>query len=235
MYKLSPVKRLTVTEQVMEQIAELIISGKIKVGEKLPTERDLALQLNVTRARVREALRALSLVGLITIKAGEGSFVNEQDKPIPSDTIVWLFHHERNNIEEIYAARKLIESEIYLEASKFITNEDIENLQKILATLSQSDDLSSEEFLTLLDSFDLNMGQICNNSIFDKLMQTIISLRKESSLNILNVPGSRKNSVKARQTLLDNMKERNEEGVAQAVINIFKSSRDFYNTIISNS
>ncbi|WP_258171275.1 FadR/GntR family transcriptional regulator [Paenibacillus sp. R14(2021)] len=55
------VRKITVTEQIMEQIAELITSGQLQPGEQLPTERDLAVQLGVTRGRVREALRATRL------------------------------------------------------------------------------------------------------------------------------------------------------------------------------
>ncbi|WJH33144.1 GntR family transcriptional regulator [Paenibacillus sp. CC-CFT747] len=60
MVQIKSVKRITVTEQIMEQIVQLIRSGELQAGQQLPNERDLAEQFGVTRGRVREALRALS-------------------------------------------------------------------------------------------------------------------------------------------------------------------------------
>lgn len=75
--EITPVKKVTITEQIMEQLATQIIDGKLAAGEQLPTERELAVVFNVTRSRVREALRALSLIGMIVIKPGEGTFVSD--------------------------------------------------------------------------------------------------------------------------------------------------------------
>ena len=73
---IKPIKKVTLTEQIMQQIASQIISGQLKPGEKLPTERAFAEMFEVNRGRIREALRALSLIGLVNIKPGEGSFVS---------------------------------------------------------------------------------------------------------------------------------------------------------------
>lgn len=234
MLKIESIKRVTVTEQVMEQIAQLITSGQLKPGEQLPNERDLAAMFNVTRGRVREALRALSLVGLITIKAGEGSFVNKQEVPIPADTIVWMFHNERNNLDEIYAARKLIESEVYLTAAKHATEQDIAYLEELLQSLSEMKPDEVDSILSLLEKFDMYMGQISQNKIYDKLMQTIIYLRRESSYKILAVPGSIENSLKTRTELVAAMREGDMAKVKRAIDHIFKSAKKFFGSIISN-
>jgi GntR family transcriptional regulator, transcriptional repressor for pyruvate dehydrogenase complex len=230
-----PIKRVTVTEQVMEKIAELITSGKLKPGEKLPTERDLAEQFQVTRGRVREALRALSLIGLITIKAGEGSFVNHQENPIPADTIVWLFHNERHNIEEVYAARKLIETEVYMTAAVFAEkagieklNEHIQSLRKILKAGG-----NLELFAAQLDEFDLFMGEICGNQIYAKLMQTIVHLRRETSNKILKVPGSMESSLKSREQIVECILKNNIDQLKQAIEISFSKAKKFYESIIS--
>ena len=105
-----PLKKVTLTEQVMERLAGMITSGQLKPGDKLPNERDLAELFGVTRSRVREALRALSLVGMLTIKPGDGSFVSEEGAKIPEETVMWMYYQEMRRHDEIYAARNLIES-----------------------------------------------------------------------------------------------------------------------------
>ncbi|XEC92640.1 FadR/GntR family transcriptional regulator [Paenibacillus tarimensis] len=234
MVSIQPVKKITVTEQVMEQIASLIRSGELAPGQQLPNERDLAKQFGVTRGRVREALRALSLVGLITIKAGEGSFVKPQEEPIPSDTIVWMFHNELNNLDDVYAARKLIESEVYLTAVRHAASGDIVRLENIAGKL-QEVKTEPQRFLDLLDQFDLWTGDICGNRIYAKLMQTIVYLRRETSLKLLSVPGAIENSIQSRTELLEALKSKNIEQMEKAVADFFGRSKTFYKKIGGNA
>jgi GntR family transcriptional repressor for pyruvate dehydrogenase complex len=230
--KIEAVKKVTVTEQIMEKIADLITTGQLKPGEKLPNERELATQLGVTRGRVREALRALSLVGLITIKAGEGSFVTEREMPIAADTIVWMFHNELHNIDEVYAARKLIESEIYLTAAKNITEEQLRQLEAKMEVITRlREPFSTETVLQYLDDLDGYIGEICGNRIYVKLMQTIIHLRRETSLKVLQVPGAVENSIKTRTALIEALKSGDQKKVKKAVDDFFKSSKKLYESI----
>ena len=71
----SPIKNTKVYEQVIDQIKEMINEGTLKKGDKLPSERDLAQQLNVGRTSIREAIRALEVIGLIDCKQGEGNYI----------------------------------------------------------------------------------------------------------------------------------------------------------------
>lgn len=233
MYDIRAVKRVTVTEQIMEQIAQLITSGQIEPGKKLPNERELAEQFKVTRGRVREALRALSLIGLITIKPGEGTFVKEQEVNLPAQTITWMFHNELHNLDEVYAARKLIESEVYLTASASATSEQYAALDQMLQSITHAQESeSAKQFLDLLDAFDLYMGKICGNLIYGKLMQTIVHLRRETSLKLLNVPGAIEQSVNSRSRLLDAFKSKDPENIKKSVDSFFDKSKEFYDSII---
>ncbi|MFC5653665.1 FadR/GntR family transcriptional regulator [Paenibacillus solisilvae] len=232
MVQIKSVKRITVTEQIMEQIVQLIRSGELKPGQQLPNERDLAEQFGVTRGRVREALRALSLVGLITIKSGEGSFVNRRQEPIPPETIVWMFHHELDNLDEVYAARRLIESEVYLTAAAHNEPQELQPLHDILSALPAV--LNPEEpelFLDQLDRFDLHVGGICGNRIYAKLMQTIVYLRRETSIKLLRVPGAMENSIQNRTVVLEALEESSVPKMKLAVDAFFDQSKQFYQHI----
>jgi GntR family transcriptional repressor for pyruvate dehydrogenase complex len=236
MFEIKAVKKITVTEQIMEQIAGLITSGLLSPGEQLPNERDLAEKFQVTRGRVREALRALSLVGLITIKAGEGSFVNEKWMPLASETIIWMYHSEIHNLDEVYAARQLIESEVYLTAASNATNEEKAHLHAILQLIAEAKGVTNPSaFLDLLDTFDLYMGDISRNGIYAKLMQTIVHLRRETSLKLLNVPGAIENSMEMRSSLLKSFDSSDQKIVKDALKAFFKNSKQFYDNIIRKS
>jgi DNA-binding FadR family transcriptional regulator len=232
--KFETIKKVTVTEQIMDRIADLIVRGEIPAGTKLPNERDLAEQFGVARGRIREALRALSLIGLITIKPGEGSYVTYREQPLPAGTITWLFHDEIHNLEEVYEARKLIESAVYLSAAKHLNAEHLERLDGMLNAIAAHRDpkiADAAKFMNLLDQFDLYIGEICGNRIYGKLMQTIIHLRRDSSLKILQVPGAIENSIDTRSGLLDALKSGDTAKIKKAINHFFKSSEKFYQNI----
>lgn len=70
---------MTVTEDIIDSLGQQIVDGKYLPNEKLPNERDLAAQFGVARGRIREALRGLSMAGLVEIKRGNGTFVKHPD------------------------------------------------------------------------------------------------------------------------------------------------------------
>src|SRR5437870_9542061 len=74
---IAPVKSTRIYEEIVRQIKAMIAEGRLKSGDQLPPERDLAEKFLVSRTSVREALRALESVGLIEIRPGEGTFVRE--------------------------------------------------------------------------------------------------------------------------------------------------------------
>ena len=71
------VKNKKVYEEVIEQIKDMIYNGILKKGDKLPSERDMVEELQVSRTSVREALRSLEVIGLIESRQGEGNFIKE--------------------------------------------------------------------------------------------------------------------------------------------------------------
>jgi DNA-binding FadR family transcriptional regulator len=69
------VKKVRISDTVVDQIVVLIEEGKLKVGDQLPSERELVIQLDVGRASVREALRILEAQGVIEVKPGKGIYI----------------------------------------------------------------------------------------------------------------------------------------------------------------
>ena len=89
---LNPVKNIKVYEVIMEEIKDIVKKGELKSGEKLPSERELADKLEVSRTSVREALKALTMLGLIESKHGEGNFIksNFENSLLEPLSIVFL-------------------------------------------------------------------------------------------------------------------------------------------------
>lgn len=226
-------KKVTLTEQIMEQIASQIASGKLKPGERLPNERVMGEMFNVTRSRVREALRALSLIGLIEIKPGDGSYVSKNKPHLPEETISWIFHEEIHNLDEIYAARKLIEEEVYLTAFAVAGPEDIIRMQSLMDQMEECErqEANPETYHRLLDDYDLLIGRICGNQIYNKLMQTIVMLRKDISRKLLNTGGAISHSLKLRRKIHDAFIQHDKPLLKKTLRTFYQSSRKFYDAI----
>ncbi|MPM41546.1 hypothetical protein SDC9_88201 [bioreactor metagenome] len=222
--------KVTLTEQVMQQLAAKIISGELKPGEKLPPERELSQMLEVSRSRIREALRALSLIGFVTIKPGGGTFVGNQIDEMPEETIVWLFRQKVSNYHEVYEARRLIETAVYLACFERKTEDIVINIRKHVTLLAQAyaDDCSAEKFNALLEGLDIYVAQNCGNDVFYKLMQTIILLRREAALKILESPYERKSSVEKRSLVALEFERGDCKSVSKAINAFFDNSvKDF--------
>lgn len=222
--------KVTLTEQVMQQLATKIISGELKPGEKLPPERELSQMLEVSRSRIREALRALSLIGFVTIKPGGGTFVGNQIDEMPEETIVWLFRQKVSNYHEVYEARRLIETAVYLACFDRKTDDIVINIRKRVTILAQAyaDDCTPEKFNALLEGLDIYVAQNCGNDVFYKLMQTIILLRREAALKILESPYERKSSVEKRSLVALEFERGDCKSVNKAMSAFFDASvKDF--------
>jgi len=224
--EITPVKKVTITEQIMEQLATQIIDGKLAAGEQLPTERELAVVFNVTRSRVREALRALSLIGMIVIKPGEGTFVSDNKVLIPDKTITWIYHKELNNVEDIYAARQLIETDIYLSCFDRANRKIVAQMRKLINEIAADGwrKISSVEFLENLNNLDLYVGSECGNGIYFKLMQTLVLLRTESSIKILNSSAARKSAIMHREKIVCAFEEESRDLLEQRLNEFFEDS-----------
>src|SRR5437868_13875859 len=105
--------------QIADQLRALIERGEFAVGSRLPPERDLAVQLGVSRPSVREALIALEIQGLVEVRVGAGIFVAQAERP-PTVPI-----NEGQGPFELLRARWLIEGEIAALAAREATKADL--------------------------------------------------------------------------------------------------------------
>src|SRR5256886_11731425 len=109
---LAPIKSTRIYEEIVRQIKGMIAEGRLKSGDQLPPERDLAEKFLVSRTSVREALRALESVGLIEIRPGEGTFVREISVEALIEPLPLVMASHRGAIAEPFEARRRVESAV---------------------------------------------------------------------------------------------------------------------------
>lgn len=136
----NPVRSEKIYQQVNRQVQELILSGELKKGDKLPGERQLAEMLNVSRASVRESLRSLEIMGLLESRAGEGNFVSDSKTPILLEPLSIMFKLNNGTFRDILEIRKVLEVEAAgLAAARMTKDQELE-LRSLFQSMEESDD-----------------------------------------------------------------------------------------------
>lgn len=171
---LNPIKNTKVYEQVIEQIKGMIVDGTLKKGDKLPSERDLVEQLQVSRTSIREALRAMEIIGLIDCKQGGGNFVREDFKNNLFEPLSIMFMLEKGNPIEIIEVRKIIEVETAVLAAERITQEELDSLRLIVEGLKQS--TNEEEAVKIDKRFHYEIARASKNKLIITILNAISSL-----------------------------------------------------------
>jgi DNA-binding FadR family transcriptional regulator len=173
-------KQNRIFQDVVEQIQEAIIQGHLKVGDRLPAERELKEMLQTSRSTLREALRVLEQKGLIEIKLGMGG--GAVVKPISSDVIAesldLLIRSRQVPLHYIAEFRQRVEGDVVRLAAERKTNADIEALEKLLDEARKCIERGPEavpDFITADINIHQYFSKITGNPIYISIFKTILN------------------------------------------------------------
>lgn len=179
MKSFTPIKQVRVSEEVAEQLKELILSGHLKAGDKLPSERDLAEKFRVSRLAVREALRSLQGAGFASARQGSGGGVFVTDLTFEQLTNAYLnlFVAGKISIAELLELRLLVEPRVAFSAAKGISPYYKELLKQTLAeeglpVSGLHEDVERKTRIHLI------LAEMCGNRFFEGLVRSIMKLAK---------------------------------------------------------
>jgi len=190
--KMEPIKRSRLSEQVLDQIKKAIKDGVYKTGDQLPNERDLAEQLEVSRASVREALRTLGNMGFIESRVGVngGTYVKEMTIDNIMDPFSEMLGNEHQIILEMIDFRLVIETEYARIAAEFRTEKDLLLIRENLELMQQEVE-QNKIGLDGDNGFHDAIAMATHNSVFLKMLQvskSLLSRTRETTLSIKGQP-----------------------------------------------
>ncbi len=181
------IKKLNISETIVDQIKDMILSGKLKVGDKLPSERELTELLDVSRSSVREAMRSLHSMGIVDIRSGEGTYLNDNTN-ILSDHFKLQNLLNRFSRLELIEARQMLELEIIKLATLRGTKEEFNYLEEMYhETLKYENNL--QEFIKADFNFHLAIAEVANNKYLAEMLNTTKELLMEVNLEVMKIPG----------------------------------------------
>lgn len=170
---LRPVSRTTLADDIFNQLLRLMDNGKLIPGEKLPPERELAEKFGVGRSTVREALRALSMIGILEAQPGNGTFVVES--PVSSFLSPFILGDDvaKENVPHLMEARLFLEVKLAALATERGSDEERSLIQQCFDDMLDSED-DPTRYLSENWNFHRAIGQAAHNSY---LFQMFLMLR----------------------------------------------------------
>ena len=178
-----PVRQVRAFEEVAEQLKEAIILGDFKAGDKLPSERELAEQFQVSRVTIREALRSLKNKGFVTTRQGAtgGAFVTDLSYEHLVSAFVDLFMSNKISVPELFEVRALVEPEIARLAAERVTPYYAHRLKEALRA-EKLPVASAGEDVDRKSAVHFILAEMCGNRFFEGLVRSTMGLTRKAIL-----------------------------------------------------
>ncbi|MEJ1089516.1 FadR/GntR family transcriptional regulator [Microbacterium sp. Mu-80] len=211
----SPLSPKPLWTAAVEQIRELIESGEIPVGARLPAERDLCRQLGISRISLRESLRVLQSTGYVETRPGSGTYARlpepVHDAPI-SDWIAKDLH-----ILELFELRRAVEPGIAGLAALRRDEEHLSAMEATLVEMTEGDDFDHPKAVAADAEFHRLLGYCIDNTAITTLVDQIQDVAGVERRLSLSVPGQRRRAVDDHRRILEAVRRGDEAAATSAM------------------
>lgn len=198
------VKKLSVVDLVVKALLKEFHDSAWQPGTQLPSERELAEQLGVSRNALREALKQLQFMGMISIRHGEGVFVNALDHTAFFKHLGTLIQLDSTAIDELIEARIAIESTTSRLSATRATADDLEAIEMYTGMSNSESDAA--EFSRTDTSFHLAIAEAAHNRVLLHLFRHIQGALAEQQELIAAIPGIQRISADYHRRIFEAIK-----------------------------
>jgi len=230
---MEPVRKMPITDQVVDKIRTSIIEGTFEEGKKLPTEQDLCSSLRVSRSTVREAFRVLQTMGYVELKPGRGAFVLSAAPDASVDVRDW-FRVNAPKLTDFIEVRKAIESLAIKIAVERGTEEEYRKLFEInesFITAVEEDDVKGMAFLD--EEFHREIVDMSHNSLLININGLVAQAFKKYRSISFQVRKNALNAVEPHRTILAALKKRNRDEAVKSIESHLTMAKDDMEAVIS--
>jgi DNA-binding FadR family transcriptional regulator len=163
---------VAVTDEAIEKIKAMIVSGALRAGDRLPKEADLAAELGLSRSSLREAVRALSLINILDVRRGDGTYVTSLEPAVLLEALSFIVDFHRDaSVLEFLQVRRILEPAATAMAAERVTDAEVADLRELLDRLGphpEVDDLVASDL-----EFHRRIAASSGNSVLCSLLDTI--------------------------------------------------------------
>jgi GntR family transcriptional regulator, transcriptional repressor for pyruvate dehydrogenase complex len=169
------VSRDALPDQIAARLIDLITERQLKAGDRLPPERELAASMGVSRSSLREALRALAMLGVAEMRHGDGTYLTTLDATSLMRPVGLVLALSDSGLEELFEARKLVEPGLAALAAERISAADAEDLcQCAQASAAALED--AEAFMFADIELHARIARAASNAVLERLLDSIAGM-----------------------------------------------------------
>jgi len=208
--------RSTLSEEIASRLLELIKAEKLRPGDKLPAERNLAAAMKVSRPVLREALRALAIMKVVEIRQGAGTYITALEPQQLVSHLDFVFSKDTVALAKVLEARRVLEVGNVRLAAARIEPHQVENLEGILVELRAAVD-DADRFSNLDIAFHNAVCDAADNFLLAQFMRIINTLAKVSRERTGATRGVRERALRDHEPILAALKAQDSAAAARAM------------------
>ena len=232
--KIKRVTKISISDEIAKQIMDLISRGELKPGDHLPSERELCKDFGASRSSLREALRCLSIVGVLNARVGEGTSVTEDGEKFLRKIIEWRLITERHDIENLLEVRMALEGVSAAKTARHATPEQVEVLRKLVTKMQGS--LKDEKAFAALDlEFHVAIAGASRNELVSDLIALVRGQLLKALHKVLVVPHALPAALKEHTAVYDAIERRDPDGARKAMQAHLKAHLERYTAANRNN
>ena len=211
-----PILRESVAEKVVQRVLGLVKAGNLKPGDKLPSEKELMVIFSVSRPTLREALRALSILGVTTTRKGDGSYVSELKAKDLLRPLEFFVSIEENSLDDIFECRQLLECEMVRKADLKVTDAEIAEFQSLINIQKREVEdplafrISDQQFHELL-------ATVSGNPVLARVADGMYNMGMEARRRATDIDGVIAQSIEDHQKIVDALRQHDPDRAAKAM------------------
>ncbi len=215
----SPIQKTSVSQQVVNHVLDLIETGELKPGDRLPVEREFAESLGISRVPLREGISALSALGIVERRQGDGNYISGFSPDILGRILRTYTLLEGTLSDDLFEARSVVEGAAARLAARNATEEDIAAMEVEINAMEEAIPayIAGEKRLTdmlkLDDLFHLQCAAASHNEFYIQFVNIVHMAGTDMGLYEMTYgrqPEKYYDSVKYHRQLLDAIRDRNE-------------------------
>ncbi|MBU8809541.1 FadR/GntR family transcriptional regulator [Mycolicibacterium goodii] len=211
--QLRPVTRPRLYEVIVEQLCAYIYNNDMEPGDRLPAERDLAAKLGVSRASLSQALVALEVQGVLSVRHGDGAILIR--RPTEEGSIRALREHA-DRIPDIIEAREALEVKLAELAAQRRTDAEMAAIDAAIATMEKEVE-AGERGVVGDEMFHEAITSAAHSSLLAKLMHEIAGLIRETRIESLSQENRPRASLEGHRRIADAIRKQDSQGAALAM------------------
>jgi GntR family transcriptional repressor for pyruvate dehydrogenase complex len=227
-----PLERTTLTAAAFEQLISNVVNGSWKAGDLIPPERELCLQLGIARTSLREALKAMELIGMLESRVGFGTMICPRSEFL-SRPLLWAFTGtDHTELSEIMEARGLLERDLAGLAAERASDEEIAAINQTLQLMAKKIE-DNEPVLDVDLAFHSAIAQAAHNAVLGNAAQLLRNQMKywlDLKLRLPHVPES---ALKLHQSIYEAILNRDPESARRLMWNHLYETSELVTKVVA--